>query len=134
MKRIAVFGATGFVGATLVERLMESDEWQIVALINRPGSAWRLARLGIDLTQVNVLDKEQVINVTQGCSHVVNCSRGDRTVMLDGLENILAACQQNKIDRFVHLSSVMAYGDPPLAKRESDPLMPVSERSYAGEC
>jgi dTDP-D-glucose 4,6-dehydratase len=33
--------------------------------------------------------------------------------MVKGLQNLLAASQKNKVERFIHLSSVLVYGDPP---------------------
>lgn len=132
VNKVAVFGATGFVGATFVERLLDSPGWEVRPIINRPGSAWRLARLGLDMVQANVLDPDQVDSAVRGCTHVVNCSRGDRPIMITGLRNILQSCNRHKVSRFVHLSSVMAYGDPPVAERESDARHPIAKLSYGG--
>jgi len=132
VNRVAVFGATGFVGATFVERLLDTSGWEVRPIINRPGSAWRLARRGLDMTRANVLDPDQVDAAVRGCTHVVNCSRGDRPIMISGLNNILQSCTRHRVSRLVHLSSVMAYGDPPVATRESDPRQPIAKLSYGG--
>jgi len=60
MKRVAILGASGFVGATLVERLLEQRKAEIVPFIHNSGNAMRLARLGIDLPAVDLLDQKQL--------------------------------------------------------------------------
>ena len=44
MSKVAIFGASGFVGATLAERMLEKNEHEIVPIIRSPGNAWRLSR------------------------------------------------------------------------------------------
>jgi nucleoside-diphosphate-sugar epimerase len=113
MTRIAVVGASGLVGATLVERLLGQNDGEVVPLIHSSGNAWRLARHGIALAVCNLADAAGVDRVLAGCTHVVNCSRGDDEVMIQGLRNLLAAARRAGVQRFVHLSSVAVYGDPP---------------------
>ena len=114
MSRIAVVGASGFVGAALVEHLLDRNlPVEVVPLIHSSGNAWRLARRGLRLYPVNLLARGEIEATLVGCTHVVNCSRGDDDVMLKGLGNLLAASQKNKVERFIHLSSVLVYGDPP---------------------
>jgi nucleoside-diphosphate-sugar epimerase len=113
MKRIAVVGASGFVGSAVVEHLISQENYEIVPLIHNSGNALRIARLGISPQSLNVLVRDEVETALNGCTHVINCSRGDETVMLQGLRNLLAASHRKEIRRFVHLSSVLVYGDPP---------------------
>jgi len=112
-KRIVVLGASGFVGTTLVERLQKWSGVDVVPVIHSAGSAWRLARRSTPLVQVDIADRNALGNALGGATHVVNCTRGGRDVMIDGLRNILDACRTAGVRRFVHLSSVMVYGDPP---------------------
>jgi nucleoside-diphosphate-sugar epimerase len=126
-RRIAVVGASGLVGATLVERLFRRGQDDVIPLIHSSGSAWRLARLGLPLKQVELLDRPAVAAALTGCTHVVNCTRGDDKVMLGGFKNLLAAAAEAKVRRFVHLSSVMVYGDPPhrASTHENAPTIPA---------
>jgi dihydroflavonol-4-reductase len=123
--RIAVAGASGFVGATLVETLIDAGR-EVRPLIHSSGNAWRLARRGIELSLVDALDRASLLKALEGCTHVVNCVRGDDAVMLDGLRNLLAASREARVQRFVHISSVAVYGDPPppTAAREDGPTVP----------
>ena len=113
MKRVAILGASGFVGSTLVERLLEQRKAEIVPFIHNSGNAMRLARLGIDLPAVDLLDQKQLEMALRGCTHVVNCALGNAHAATRGLRNLLAASRKNKVQRFIHLSSVLVYGDPP---------------------
>jgi predicted dehydrogenase/nucleoside-diphosphate-sugar epimerase len=110
--RIGVFGSSGFVGSALVERLQRNGA-DFVALIHNPGSAWRLARHGLPLRSVDIESPTAVAEAMQGCTHVVNCTRGSDEVMINGIKNLLAVAKKQGVRRFVHLSSVAVYGDPP---------------------
>jgi len=113
--RIVVFGASGFVGTAVVERLAKGGK-DIVPAIRSDASAWRLIRRSdIQLCQLDILDHAALDEVLKGCTHVVNCTRGTSETMLRGLKNLLAASHRAGVQRFVHLSSVAVYGDPPPA-------------------
>jgi nucleoside-diphosphate-sugar epimerase len=113
MKRIAIVGASGQVGATMVETLLERPGVEVRPFIHTSGSAWRLTRRPIKLETLDILDKDATTAALRGCTHVVNCSRGGGDVMSTGLRNLLAAARKAGVRRFVHISSVAVYGDPP---------------------
>jgi nucleoside-diphosphate-sugar epimerase len=113
VKTVAIVGASGFVGATLTERLLESSGFAVRPLIHSSGGAWRLSRHGGALRGFDLLSLEETRSALAGCTHVVNCSRGTRALMFQGLANLLAASLDLGVERFVHLSSVAVYGDPP---------------------
>jgi len=115
LKKIAIIGASGFVGTHFYELIHGSGRDEAIPVIHSSGSAWRLIRGGAPLVSANLLSKEEIAKAIKGCTHVVNCSRGDDQVMLKGLENLLEVCADSKIQGLVHLSSVMVYGDPPSA-------------------
>lgn len=129
--RVAVIGASGFVGSSFVEAVEAVNDIEVVPFIHRAGSAARLARNGTELRTLDVLDKHAVAEALAPFDAVVNCSRGGTQVMLDGLDNILAACQHGQPKRFVHISSVAVYGDSPdpASTDESAPTNP-SPGSY----
>jgi nucleoside-diphosphate-sugar epimerase len=133
MTRIAVFGASGFVGATFVERALARSEYEIRAFIHSPGNAWRLARHGeLKLETVDLLSRSSVREALRGCTHVVNCSRGTDETMTKGLKNLLKEAMRARVARFVHLSSVAVYGDPPSRGSESEDAPTVPEKNTYG--
>ena len=127
--KIAIFGASGFVGSALVERIFFDKGYEFKALIHSFGNAARLARLPIQLTPVDILDFNQVNSALQGCNVVVNCSRGGAPTMMKGLRNIVKACKHNKIEKFIHIGSIAIYGQnpPPESSDESASPDPGSD-------
>jgi nucleoside-diphosphate-sugar epimerase len=125
MMRVAVVGASGFVGATLVERLWRTTDTEVVPVIHSSGNAARLARFGRPLIAADVLEARSLDRAIDGCSHVVNCSRGSTEVMVRGLRNLLQASRRARVQKFVHMSSVAAYGDQDVSiLEESAPPRP----------
>lgn len=129
--KVAIFGASGLVGATLTERMLAAGEHEIVPIIHTAGNAWRLARLGIDLTQADVTNRDDVLRAVDGCTHVINCALGSNQALVTGIRNLLAACATQPIERLVHLSSVLVYGEPPSPESEYEDAKPqVESGSY----
>ncbi len=131
MKKIAVIGASGFLGTAVVERLL-SQGAEVVPFIHSSGNAWRLARLGFSLKPVDILSSEALGTALAGCTHVVNCSRGDTAVMLKGLRNLIMACSTNGVKRLVHISSVAVHGDPPHPQSTHEDAPTEPERNTYG--
>jgi nucleoside-diphosphate-sugar epimerase len=123
-KKIVVLGASGFVGTTLVERLLKRSDIELIPVIHSAGSAWRLARRTGELVHLDILDRDALSRVLGGATHVVNCTRGSRAVMLDGLRHVVDECRAQGVVKFVHLSSVMVYGDPPRPETRSEDAAP----------
>jgi nucleoside-diphosphate-sugar epimerase len=96
-----------------MERVLHQGDRRWRPIIHGSGNAWRLTRWGLPLVAIDLLDQASIARAIDGCTHVVNCSRGDDQVMIRGLSNLLAVCAEQKVQGFVHLSSVMVYGDPP---------------------
>ena len=133
-RKVAVIGASGLVGSSLVERMLVTRSHDVLPLIHTSGNAWRLARLGLELKPINLLDYAQLEAALAGCTHVVNCSRGTDEVMIIGLANMLKASRAAGVTGFVHLSSVAVYGDPPSPESVTeDAVYPRHDKqSYAG--
>jgi nucleoside-diphosphate-sugar epimerase len=107
--RVAVFGASGFLGATLVERGRTWSNFDLRPVIHGSGSAARLARHGMPLRTADLLAPDSIDRALAGCTHVVNCSRGPAEVMTRGLRNLLEASRRAGVQRVVHISSVAVY-------------------------
>lgn len=114
---IGILGASGFVGSALVERLYFDqrcrDRFDVVAFIHSYGNAARIARLPVSIDVLNLLDGTGVERAIARCDFVVNATRGDSLLMIDGLKNLIAALARAPGKRLVHLSSVAIYGEDP---------------------
>ncbi len=111
--RVAIFGGSGFVGARLFERWMGSDRFEPVPIVHSTGNAWRIVRTGQSVRMCDLLVRASVREALDGCDVVVNATRGSEEVMLGGLRNLLEEAAAARVSRFVHLSSVLVFGDPP---------------------
>jgi len=116
VKRVAIVGASGFVGTHLVEVLRANGGYDVRPWIHSTGNAWALARRGAALETVDITSPRQVRDAMKGCHYVVNCARNGNEVMIKGLKNLLSAARGAGVERFVHLSSVAVYGEPPPAE------------------
>lgn len=135
--RIAIVGASGFVGAALIERLYFDEAWkdrfEFVAFIHGFGNAARLARLPVKLEPLDLLDPQRVRSALAGFDAVVNCTRGDAALMLKGLGNLGGAMEHNRVRKFIHLSSVSIYGDDPAPESAHENALPSPRRSAYGD-
>jgi nucleoside-diphosphate-sugar epimerase len=119
--RIAITGATGFVGGRLAERLALDGDHEALAIVRRftgPGLA-RLARLAVPMSQAELTDRDGLEQALTGCDAVVHCAYGtsgtpeerhDTTVR--GTATVLSAAQAAGVERVVHLSSTVVHGLP----------------------
>lgn len=106
--KIVVFGASGFIGAALCERLY-GEGIPFRASINSYASAARIARLPIEISQASVLNYAQVREAIRGCKHVVNCAWGSEAAMVKGLANLIRAAKEEKVGRFIHIGSISVH-------------------------
>ena len=128
--RVAVFGASGFVGAALVEHLWADPRIEVTAVIHSSGNAARLARYGRPLVMADLMAPDTVTRALTGCTHVVNCARGSSETMLRGLQHLLDAARKSGVQRFVHLSSVAVYGDGHEGALDESATPAPAPRSY----
>lgn len=107
-EKIVVFGASGFIGASLCERLY-GEGVPFRASINSFASSARIARLPIEISQANVLNYSQVRDAVRGCTSVVNCAWGSEAAMVKGLGNLIRAAKEEKAQRFIHIGSISVH-------------------------
>jgi putative NADH-flavin reductase len=109
--RIAVFGATGGTGRSLVEQALERGH-EVVALARRPGA------LGVDAERLTVvegdaLDRGAVARVVEGADAVacaLGLPKGEGTTVSEGTRNICEAMRAAGVERLV-VVSVMGLRD-----------------------
>lgn len=134
MEKIALFGATGHVGRTLVEELMAEGRYEVRPIIRSSGNAWDLTRRGWKLWQADIENYKEVRAAIQGCDYVVNCARTMGKPSRRCTSNLLKAAAQEGVARFVHLSSIAVYGEFPTPDCVSEQAKPQAiKNSYGWE-
>ncbi|MFQ5430683.1 MAG: NAD-dependent epimerase/dehydratase family protein [Phycisphaerae bacterium] len=114
---VFVTGGTGFVGSHLVEQLLAAGD--TVRALVRPGSRRaHLAALGVELIEGDLDDSDSLRRACRGCETVYHAAARVEMVgtrqefhrtTVAGTERLVAAAAEEKVRRFVHLSSCGVY-------------------------
>jgi len=137
-QRLLITGASGFIGGRLAERLFFDYGNSPRCLARSYAKLARLSRLPTQLVLGDVLDYESLVKASAGCDAVIHCAYGntgddalDAKINVSGTENLLRASVENRVKRFIYLSSVEVYGrsQPSVVDETTDPGDPGN--SYA---
>ncbi|MEX1257186.1 MAG: NAD-dependent epimerase/dehydratase family protein [Gemmatimonadota bacterium] len=119
MRKVALTGATGFIGGRLAEVLVERGA-QVVCVVRRWGGASRLARLPVRMVGGDVRDPASLRAAFEGCDTVLHCAvdfrasgRAHERSSVGGTKNVLEAALGAGVSRVVHLSSAAVFGLSP---------------------
>jgi nucleoside-diphosphate-sugar epimerase len=142
MRQMSVFvtGGSGFIGGRLVERLVAEDR-PVRALARSEGSAERVAALGAEPARGDIADRASLAAAAAGAEHAFHLAAhvvewgpwaDFERVNVDGTRNVLAACADAGVRRFVHCGTEAALmaGDPLVGVDETAPLRPDSRAPY----
>ena len=119
-RRHLVTGATGLIGRHVAVRLVKSGA-RVRALVRRPEAAVGLARLGVEVVEGDILDRESLPRVMAGVDVLVHAAAlagewGPRHAFeqanVRGMSNVLEAAGDAHVGRVVYLSSAAVYGYP----------------------
>lgn len=134
-KKILITGGAGFIGATLIGRLIEKNKIVVYDNLSRNSMKDRSFRNHKNLTMVNgdVLDYEHLAKTMQGCEIIVHCAAiaGIDTVIkspvhtmrvnMVGSANVLeAAANLSKCERVVCFSTSEVFGQYAFRVSETD--------------
>ena len=115
-QQVLVTGATGFLGGALVLRLAVEGA-RVRALARSARKAEFLRERGIEVFEGDVTDRTAMREAAQGCHvvfHVAASLGGSyaqqRAVNVEGTRNVALAAALANVERFVHVSSISAYG------------------------
>ena len=132
MKRVAVTGASGHIGANLVMELI-SRGYQVVALIRQTS----LALEGLDVSRVkaDISDLQSLCRAFKGVDQVyhlaafisMQSSDGAKlnAINVEGTANVIEACQIEGVSTLVHFSTIHALEQEPMDEEvnEENPLI-----------
>lgn len=107
---VLITGAGGFIGGRMAEVFTQQGV-PVRAAVRRWASAARVGRLDIDLVACDIRRRDDLQRVMDGCSAVIHCAVGDRSVTVDGTEQVLATAHALGVAQVVHVSTIDVYGD-----------------------
>lgn len=139
--KIAITGATGFLGFRAAELLTERGH-TVVGLGRDITAGARLELKGIRFVRVDLADRDTLTQVFSDCEYAVHCAalaapwgRHEDFVRANvtGTANVILAARQSGLKRLVHISTPSIYisGDDRENVREDDPLPKKFINSYA---
>lgn len=137
--RVAVTGATGFIGGNLCKHLVASGH-DVVAMVRSPENAERIVSLGAEPRTGDITDTASLGNAFQGVDAVINLAalfnHPDKTreeyerVNVQGVKNVLECAMRSGASRVLHCSTVgiAIDGKPPYS--EATPYSPPAWDKY----
>jgi nucleoside-diphosphate-sugar epimerase/predicted dehydrogenase len=136
--KVLVTGAGGFLGSRTAELLHGGGSCDVRALVRRPASAARLARLPLEVVLGDVCSPDDMRRAVAGCDAVVHCAVGTDwppeaafKVTVGGTAAVARAALEAGVRRFVHISSMAVHGNhPPANLDESVSLDPGTGTDY----
>ena len=117
-KRIAVTGATGFLGRYLVDALL-GHHAKVVGVVRNPDRVPQLAARGVELRKADLASRPDLAKGFAGVDAIVSNAAlfslrnqsWDEHIRtnVDGTRNVFAAAIDAGVKRVVHVSSVAVY-------------------------
>jgi len=152
MTRYVVTGGAGFIGSTLVRRLLAEPDAKVSVVDNLlTGHAKNLdeVRSRIDFDQVDIRDYAALARSINGAGVVFHLAAipsvprsirepvPSHEVNIDGTFNVFHACSEAKVQRVVYAASSSAYGDtdvlPKVETMFPRPKSPYAVQKLMGE-
>ncbi|MCF8275142.1 MAG: SDR family oxidoreductase [Flavobacteriales bacterium] len=120
MKTAFVTGATGFLGINLVQQLL-ADGWQVTALHRKTSDLTYLNRFDVTLVEGAITDWESLMKVMPDSPDAVFHVAANTSMWskwndqqfqdnVIGTRNMVEIALQKKAKRFIHTSSISAWG------------------------
>jgi nucleoside-diphosphate-sugar epimerase len=140
-KQILVTGATGFIGGHLAQRLALIEGAIVTGTGRDLDKASYLNGLGIQLRKLEIRDKQAVRELVQGQDIVFHLVAAPGTSPLDVAQDVNVAAAENLVQeaaavgvsRFVHISSMAAYGPPDRPVINEDCPLDVEQSARYGQ-
>lgn len=128
-----VTGATGLLGSHICQKLREKGE-PVRALVRKTSDTSFLESISVELAVGDVTDRASLTEAFKGVETVYHAAArvGDWgpwhefvEITINGTANMLAAAREAGVKRFLHVSSISAYGHPDGAGLVLDETAPL---------
>ena len=133
---VLVTGATGFIGSHLVEALVNKG-YQVYGLFRDNKKSDFLRRLGAKPIYGDLLNKDSLKNALKNIDVVYHLAaalhantKSKKTffnINVLGTKNLIEACLESKVKKFVHCSSVGVHGITKKLANENFPCKPTTD-------
>jgi nucleoside-diphosphate-sugar epimerase len=117
--RVAVTGATGFLGRYIVD-VLQARGARVIGVVRNPAKVPELARKGVELRRADLGERARLAEGFAGADAVVSNAalfslsnqrwEEHERANVQGTQNVMGACQDARVSRVVQVSSVAVYG------------------------
>jgi nucleoside-diphosphate-sugar epimerase len=139
-RRIAVTGATGFLGRYMVDTLLARGA-RVIGVVRNPDRVPELAARGVELRRADLAERDRLAQGFAGADAVVSNAalfslrnarwRDHEDANIRGTQNVFDAIADAGVKRVVHVSSVAVYsGHRPPVDEDAPQLGPDARRSF----
>lgn len=113
MSDVAIIGAGGFVGSSLIESLVLGGNVGVRTVVRSYRNIAGLCRYGpaVDVRLADAEDPTALASALTGSRTVINVTTGPPAGIVRSTRAIFDACSRAGVRRFIHLSSAVVYGD-----------------------
>lgn len=111
--KIAIVGASGFIGLRAVEWFTLGGRAEVRAVVRGFSSLAVLARQELDWLVADPLDAGALAEAVKGCDVVLHAAIGDPDQIERMAESAVEACRAARVGRLVWLSSASVHGQAP---------------------
>lgn len=137
MNTLVVIGGSGFVGRHFLAVCDALEDTEVIYAVHRTEPEW-LTNATVQVARFDVNDSATLAAIlVPGCT-VINLLRPDGSGWFEpAIANVLAACNEARIKRYVHVSSIDVFGAAPDAVVDADtqlePRTPYEREHAAAE-
>jgi nucleoside-diphosphate-sugar epimerase len=126
MLKVAIVGASGFIGTRLTEMLHLGAIATVRPIVRSFANLARLSKFQLDWRIADALDAEALTLAMAGCDMAVHCVAGDASVIMGSMAPFYQAARASGVSRIVYLSSASVHGQAPV--EGTDETTPLSDR------
>ena len=136
---VFVAGATGFIGTTLVNRLV-AEGHSVHALSRATSNVEGLAHERVSLVRGDIMDRESLARGMEGCTqayhlaaYAKNWSKDPAMFFrqnVEGMKNVFEAARQAGVRRIVFTSTIVVFGPTPPGAVGDESMPRITQRYY----
>jgi nucleoside-diphosphate-sugar epimerase len=121
--RVAILGASGFIGSRTVEKFHLGGRFEGRAIVRSTARLAGTARFGIEGRVADAFDRAAVAAALAGCDVVIHAIAGDHRTIVETAEVTYRAAAEAGVKRMIYLSSASVHGQSPVpGTDETSPL------------
>lgn len=142
-EKVILTGATGFIGANLLKRLLENEKFEVHIFLRKESKMWRIKNIldhkNLTIDYVNLFDFESlretvekiqpdyIIHLATYGAYPTMQTEDDKIIKTNfiGTTNLMKACQDIQYKCFIDTGSSSEYGKKTKPMSENDVLEPT---------